>query len=521
MPAVPIPIVSPAESAAWDARAEAHGIPLASLMESAGRAAAAVLLDRFPHAARQGVLVAAGPGNNGGDGWVLARTLHRLGVPVWVAPAEGKGTPLHDAAAALARADGVRSVGADGPWPSVALLVDALLGTGASGPPRGAIAAVVERLRDLSLPILALDGPTGLDLGSGASHGAPAAACSVTFGGLRRGHLLARDESGDIVVVDIGLPPADPALPELVDDDHAAQWLPPLAANEHKGSRGRIVIVGGAPGMVGAVRLAGRAAFAAGAGLVHIVAPAASLRDLASVEPDLQTSEWDDGAPPARTAELLARADAVVVGPGLGRGPDARSRVEATLAHSGKAPVLLDADALSAFPGGAAILRPLLKGRAAVLTPHLGEFRSLFPDLSSGIEHDPWAAAGKSADQVGAVVLVKGVPSVVGEPGRGARWTVAAGNPGLATGGSGDVLSGLIAAMLARGLDPAVATALGAQALGRAADIAARRVTARAMRPMDVVAVLPDLWRAWEIRRGARPAPRAPVLVELERPRSV
>lgn len=521
MPAVSIPILSPAAAAAWDARAGSAGISLDLLMASAGRGAAVVLLDRFPHAARQGVLIAAGPGNNGGDGWVLARALHHLGVPVWVAPVEGTGSALRGRAEALARTDGVRTTAVDGPWPAVALLVDALLGTGASGPPRGAVAQAVERLRDLSLPICALDGPTGLDLESGVSHGAPLAACSITFGGLRRGHLLARDESGDIVVIDIGLPPADPALPELVTDDHAARWLPPIAVNAHKGSRGRVAIVGGAPGMAGAIRMAGRSAFGAGAGLVHLVAPAASLAELATAEPDLQSAEWDDGTPPARVAELLARADAIIIGPGLGRAAGARTRVESALAAAPGAAVVLDADGLMAFQGASGALRALLGARASVLTPHLGEFRALFPELSAGVEHDPWGAAAKAAEIAGAVVLLKGVPSVVGVPGRDAWWTVAAGNPGLATGGSGDVLSGLIGAFLAQGLPPATAAALGAQTLGRAAEIAARRVTVRAMRPMDVVAGLPDLWRAWDIRRTARPAPRAPVLVELDRPRVV
>ncbi|MGH7732896.1 MAG: ADP-dependent NAD(P)H-hydrate dehydratase, partial [Gemmatimonadales bacterium] len=190
-------------------------------------------------------------------------------------------------------------------------------------------------------------------------------------------------------------------------------------------------------------------------------------------------------------------------------------------AASPNVPVVLDADALIAFQGAGSALQPILAGRAAVLTPHLGEFRTLFPKLTAGIEHDPWTAAAKAAELVGAVVLLKGVPSVVGVPGRGAWWTIAAGNPGLATGGSGDVLSGLVGAFLARELPPATAVALGAQMLGRAADVAARRVTARAMRPMDVVASLPDIWRAWAIRKTARPAPRAPVLVELERPRNV
>src|SRR5690349_22649070 len=135
---VSIPILSPAESAAWDARAERGGIALATLMESAGRGTAAVLLDRFPWASRQGVLVAAGPGNNGGDGWVLARALHRLDVPVWVTSSSGSGSELRDRMARVGRAEGVREVAPDGPWPTVGLAVDALLGTGASGAPRPA-----------------------------------------------------------------------------------------------------------------------------------------------------------------------------------------------------------------------------------------------------------------------------------------------------------------------------------------------------------------------------------------------
>ncbi|HET7041169.1 MAG TPA: NAD(P)H-hydrate epimerase [Gemmatimonadales bacterium] len=215
-----IPILTPAESAAWDRRAVEQGIALETLMESAGRATATVLLDRFAHAARRGVLVACGPGHNGGDGWVLARALHALGVPVFVA-ALPPSAPLAQKVAGVARGAGVREVPPDGPWPQVGLLVDALLGTGATGAPKGAVAQLLERLHDLPLPILAIDGPTGLDLGTGLLHGAPRADVTVTFGGLRRGHLLARDEVGDLVVVDIGHPPHEPGLPLLVTDDQA------------------------------------------------------------------------------------------------------------------------------------------------------------------------------------------------------------------------------------------------------------------------------------------------------------
>jgi len=155
-----------------------------------------------------------------------------------------------------------------------------------------------------------------------------------------------------------------------------------------------------------------------------------------------------------------------------------------------------------------------------VLTPHPGEFRTLFPDLAPVRELDPWAAATSAADQIGATLLLKGVPTVVSHRGR-PPCTVAAGNPGLATGGSGDVLSGLVGTGLAQGVAPHLAAALGAQILGRAADLAARRTAARTLRPMDVVAALPDLWREWELLRLAPPLARPPILLELGRPQTV
>ena len=509
-----IPVLSPAESSAWDRRAEGQGIALAALMDRAGRGAAAVLLDRFAHAARRGVLVACGPGHNGGDGWVLARALHERGIPVFVAAVPPSATLTTEVADA-ARGVGVREVAPDGPWPQVGLLVDALLGTGATGAPKGAIAALLDRLLDLPLPILAVDGPTGLDLGTGLQHGAPRADVTVTFGGFRRGHLLARDEVGDLVLIDIGHPVADPALPGFVTDDNAASWLPPLQADAHKGARGRVVCVGGAPGMAGALRLSARSAFAAGAGLVFTVSPAESAALIAAAEPDVQARELRVESQELR--EVMARSGAMVIGPGMGRSSETRPAITALLASAPTtASVVLDADGLIAFAGAVPELIRELAGRPAVLTPHLGEFRALFPALASLAEQDPWGAAGGAARECGAVVLLKGVPTVIAHP-NGRMLTVAAGNPGLATGGSGDVLSGLIGAFLGAGLDPLHAAALGAQALGRAGDLAARRTSARTMRPMDVIAAFPDLWRAWALRRRSA-VPRAPVLVELERP---
>ncbi|MBA3443989.1 MAG: NAD(P)H-hydrate dehydratase [Gemmatimonadales bacterium] len=512
-----IPVLTPEQSDSWDHRAAGAGIELATLMESAGRAAAFVVANRYAHLLRSGVLVAAGPGNNGGDGWVIARALHRSAVPVWVASA-GAGSELRERMAMLARAEGVRDVAADGPWPTVGLAVDALMGTGAVGAPRPDMAALLGRIHDLGTPVVAIDGPTGVDLLTGIVHGVTRADLTVTFGGFRRGHLLARDEMGDLTVVDIGHPPPDPSWPLVVSDFQAAGWIPRLHARDHKGNRGRVVIVGGAAGMSGALRLAARAAFAAGAGLVHAVAPSDTVAALVQAEPDLQTlAQGFDQPPSAALLELVAQADTVVIGPGLGRDAGRRAFITALIERAKTA--VLDADALVAFGGAVDALAALAAGRPLVLTPHPGEFRTLFPALASTRELDPWAAASAAAQETGATILLKGVPSVIASAGR-QLLTVVAGNPGLATGGSGDVLSGLVGTHLAGGLDAEIAGALGAQILGRAADLAARRHTARSLRPMDVVHALPDLWREWEVLHTAGAAARPPILVELPQPRT-
>jgi len=514
-----VPVVTPEQAAAWDQRAESAGIPLRALMECAGRGVAALAATRFPELLRHGVLVAAGPGNNGGDGWVAARALHVSGVPVWVA-ASGQATgEVALAVAQSAREAGVREVSPDGPWPNAALLLDAVLGTGARGAPRGLVTPLLARLAELSIPLIAIDGPSGLDLADGVQHGPLRAALTVTFGGYRRGHLLARDEVGDVVVVDIGLPPADPAWPSLFTEAAAARELPPFAAKAHKGTRGRVVIVGGDEGMLGAARLAARAAFAAGAGLVHLVAPAASAAIAATAEPDLQTSVQPfEAMPSTRTVALLARADAVVIGPGLGRRASRPEFVIGVIeATPPAATLILDADALIAFAGQAERLRDALSSRRAVLTPHAGEFRALLPDLASTLDVDPWGTATAAAGRLGAAIVLKGVPTVVAM-GTDEVATVAAGNPGLATGGSGDILSGLIGAFAAGGLQLPVAALVGAVALGEGADLAARRMSARSMRPMDVILALPDVWRRWELIRRVPQPPRPPILHELPAP---
>src|SRR5947209_18012901 len=191
-------------------------------METAGRAVAQVLVAELPDALTGGVLIAAGAGSNGGDGWVLARALHAAGVPVCVSAVDPKTDDAIDNRA-LARLDGVRELGREEAWPKAAVAVDALLGTGAAGPAKGDVLALAQRLVEYGAPILAVDGPTGLDLTSGEGHGPVRAQLTVRFGGPRRGHLLAREWCGKVVVVDIGFPHPDAAwtghVPVATDDE--------------------------------------------------------------------------------------------------------------------------------------------------------------------------------------------------------------------------------------------------------------------------------------------------------------
>src|SRR6266568_3436798 len=409
----------------------------------------------------------AGAGNNGGDGWVLARALHAAGIPVWVSALDPKTDDAIDNRA-LARLDGVRELGRDEAWPQAAVAVDALLGTGAAGPAKGDVLALAQRVAEYGAPIVAVDGPTGLDLTSGEAHGPIRAHITVTFG---------------------------------------AERLPRLAPQMHKGDRGRVCVIGGANGMSGAALHAARAALAAGAGLVKLVAARETISAAQASLPDLLTVEsaLSDKLEPG-VVEAIGWADALVLGPGLGR-VDVRAQFVAEVLSQRALPAVVDADALH-------YLSTNLHQRSLVCTPHLGEFRALVGDvLADEAANDRWSAAARAAAKLKCTILLKGVPTVIADL-RGPEHVVASGNPGLATGGSGDLLAGFIGAFLARSTAPAEAAALGAHALGRAAEQGARQWTARSLRPADVLAALPDTWRAWANSRPAGP----PVITVLEPP---
>ena len=511
-------VVTSSESAARDASALAAGVPSRALMQRAGAAAAGEIALRFHDRLAGGVLVLAGPGNNGGDAWVVARALAAVGTKVRVVePVPAK---TADAIAERGLALGTPNLRhTELPTGSLdggeAIVVDGLLGTGANGAPRAALADAIDRLsrlRSRGAVVVALDLPSGVDASTGATPGPVVGAdLTVAFGTIKRGHLAARDDCGAIVAVDIGLGRhvdlADGA-PELVDERWVGSTLPSFPADAHKGTRKKLAIVGGAGGMAGAAVLAARAAMRSGAGMVKLVVARESLPAVQEAEPGALAAGWpvDDAA---FERDILSWADAVVVGPGLGRDASSRALLERLL-RAWTGPTLLDADAITLFEGRVPDLAALIGDRAALLTPHAVEFARLAAINADDVLARRFDIASDTASALGATVLLKGVPTVI-TANDGRRLVSAAGTPALATGGSGDLLSGIAGTLLAQLGDPFIAGAIGAWVHGRAAE----RVPSsggdrvRGIALDDVVAELRDAWTF-----DMRPL-RYPVLVEL------
>ena len=498
-------VTSAAESARLDRAAIDAGVPSRALMQRAGAAAAGEIARRWPRLLRGGVVVFAGPGNNGGDGWVVARALAAAGVAVTVVSAGDPRTDDARAEMALARP----LVETEAMSGGELLVVDALLGTGSSGAPRGSIAgaiATIAALRERGAVVVAVDVPSGVDATTGASHGAVRADCTITFGTMKRGLLVARANAGAIVVCDIGLGDDPAANPRLVDARTVRDRVPPIAADAHKGTRGRVLIVGGAPGMAGAAMLAARAALASGAGMAKLVVAPESLPAVQAGVPAALAASWP--ASPDEQGALLGWADAVLVGPGLGRS-DAAARLVEGILERWTGPVALDADALNHFAGHAGDLAPRLGSRQAVLTPHPAEFARLAGGTVQDALDARFDAGAALARTVCATVLLKGVPTVISDPG-GARWVSAAGAPALATAGSGDVLGGVVATLLGQGMAAVDAAACAAWAHGRAGELAARGGRqSRGATLDDVLAALGDVWALPD------EPPVYPVLAEL------
>lgn len=453
-------ILSVAEMYRADSLAMAGGIAGETLMEAAGWAVAREVRRRFPPCR---VAVLCGPGNNGGDGFVIARLLGRHGFGVRLALLGEVENLKGDAAIMAGRWNGGSEALTVDVLDRAQLVVDALFGAGLARPLDGAAADVIGEIRRRKLPVVAVDVPSGVDGDTGAVLGlAPQAVATVTFFRKKPGHLLypGRALCGEVVVADIGIPDqvlvdVDPAMAE----NCPALWrahLPVPAAMDHKYSRGHLTIVGGAV-MTGAARLAARAGRRVGAGLVTIAAPESALAVYRMGDPgNIVVADGDLSA-------LLTdeRRNAWVLGPGAGQGEGRRGQLQAVLEAERKC--VLDADALSWFGGGKDALRRLLSP-SAVLTPHDGEFERLFGTIAgSRLER-----ARQAASCSGAVVLLKGADTVIAHP-DGRAVLNANAPPWLATAGSGDVLAGIIGGLLAAGMDGFDAACAGAWMHGAAA----------------------------------------------------
>jgi ADP-dependent NAD(P)H-hydrate dehydratase / NAD(P)H-hydrate epimerase len=473
-----VPVVTADEMRAWDEAAiRGRGIPERVLMESAGRAAAAVVHRLFPRGA---VVAAVGRGNNGGDALVALRTLAAWGRDVAAVHVGGRvpdGALLHGWEVPTRDADSRGTA-----FREAAAVIDGLLGTGSRGAPRDAFADAVRAMNDAGTPVVALDGPSGVDFTSGAATGeAVRATATVTFGAPKRGLLRfpGRALAGRIVAVEMGFPPLADETARLATPAWAAGVLPAVPADAHKGTVGRVAIAAGRPGMAGAAVLAGLGALRAGAGMGVLVSADANRVILQAALPEALF--LDRGRLPD---DWQTDAAAVAAGPGMGTDDDSLAFLRRLLS-GGDAPVLLDADAVTLL-GRAPELREEA-ARPLLLTPHPAELGRLMGMDTGDVTADPFAAAEAAAARFRCAVLLKGAPSVVAAPGRPTLVSVA-GHSGIATGGMGDVLTGIAAAFLARGMDPADAGGAALAFSGRAAELAGR---GRGLIPRDVADALP------------------------------
>jgi hydroxyethylthiazole kinase-like uncharacterized protein yjeF len=484
-------VLTPAEMAEADRFAVAAGVDSFELMKNAGGAVANAAREM---AGRGRILVLCGPGNNGGDGFVAAALLRAEGRHVGVALVGERQRLKGDAARAAAMWDGPLEVGERTEF-SGALVIDALFGAGLARPLSGEAATIVDRLNASSVPVLAIDLPSGVDGRTGAADGvAVRAKRTVTFFRLKPGHLLlpGRTLSGQIEVAQIGIP--DEVLSSIAPktfQNRPELWRKELAQpqpDDHKYRRGHTFVVSGPPDRTGAARLAAAAALRIGAGAVTVASPPDAVLVNAS---HLTAVMVRDFVGAAGLADLLSgpRPKSVVVGPANGVGGSTRANVEAALASDAAA--VLDADALTSFKEDRSALFSSVRNRRppVVLTPHEGEFLRLFSAGGSRLDR-----AREAAAESGAIVVLKGSDTVIATPdGRAAINSNAP--PDLATAGSGDVLAGLIGGLLAQGLPGFEAACAGVWVHGAAAAAFGRGLIAEDL-PDLVPRVLRDLERA-------------------------
>ena len=498
---------------------EGIGIPGIVLMETAGSAIVRAIERHYPTCQRIGIF--AGKGNNGGDGIVIARQLSHIGRDArlfLVSPPE-RFTDEAEINLQIAKHLGLPVeeiltwTGFDGTVPvpttlaSCELLVDAIFGTGVRGTVRDPIATVINAINRLPTPILSVDLPSGLD----ADTGHPLGTCvqadrTVTIGLPKRGLLMhpGAELAGKLEVVDIGFPEqvidAQDIKANWTSATQAAQWMPPRPPSSHKGSYGRVLVVAGSTGMTGASALASEAALRAGAGLVTLAIPKHLNPILEGLLPEVMTlplPETDAGSlAVSATSTLLEFAEQtksiLAIGPGLSQHPETVSLVQQLIRENREQGLdlrmVIDADGLNALAQASEIIAFL--NDEAVLTPHPGEMARLAQIPIPTLEADRIRTAQQFASEHGVTLVFKGAPTVTSDP-NGHLWVNSTGNPGMATGGMGDVLTGVISGFMAQGVPSERAAALGVYLHGLAGDITAERLGMHGLTASDVLKAVP------------------------------
>ncbi len=467
---------------------EGHGIPGYTLMTRAGAASLQVARQHFPDAQRWQVV--CGAGNNAGDGYVVARLAANEGLVVSVLSLVDPASLTGDAA--IACQDFEAEGGTVMPWAGeldgdAELLIDGILGSGLEREVGDRFAEAVTAINAHAAKVLALDIPTGIHGDTGKQLGcAVKADLTVTFVGLKSGLFLddAPDFCGELVYDGLEIPEdcRTGLVPVMrrIETDLLRNLLPPRPRAAHKGDFGHVLVIGGGKGMPGAARLCGEAALRAGAGRVSIATDPAHAAMLTATRPELMAHAIEN---PADLEPLLSRTDVIAFGPGLGRSDWARSLFEVAVADS--RPAVWDADGLNWLAE-----RPN-EADVRVITPHPGEAGSLLGMASADIQADRVAAVEALQQRYGGVAVLKGAGSLVAT-GDGVPWICTAGNPGMAAAGMGDVLTGIIAALLAQGLSAEQAALAGVLSHARAGDVAARSGE-RGLIASDLIATLRDV----------------------------
>ncbi|HVG58932.1 MAG TPA: NAD(P)H-hydrate dehydratase [Hyalangium sp.] len=488
------------------------GMPSALLMENAGRALAETARSLVAPGGR--FLVFCGPGNNGGDGLVAARFLQESGerVSVTLVGDKGKLTPDAQRNLQALEAYGISAQPLDSLSRPRAgdVVVDAIFGTGLSRAPEGVFAEAIFRIyrwRKVGVKVVAADMPSGLQSDTGETF-LPYVEADVTvsFGCLKRGQVLEPGASlcGELRRVDIGLSAATvqglegPVL-RLVEESDARGVLPPRRRDTHKGTYGHVLVVAGSRGKSGAAALVSLAALRSGAGLVSVATRSDTLEAVLSHAPEVMgiPLEAKGALGPADLEPLLAAAegkDALVIGPGIPRGPDTGKLISELLERA-DAPVVLDADALNAIAGDLGVLHRAK--RPVILTPHPGEMARLIGRSTKDVQAERLEVARELAMAHKVTVVLKGARTLISSA-DGELYVNPTGNPGMATAGSGDVLSGICGAFLAQGFRVPDAIWAAVYAHGLAGDLAAQRRGLVGLVASDIIKELTSVWTRWE-----------------------